>query len=44
MVELKKTIPTRKVAMLYKAERDFKIMLLKRMRKEGQKPIPEEEF
>lgn len=44
MVELKKTIPTRKVAMLYKAERDFKITLLKRMRDAGQKAIPEEEF
>jgi hypothetical protein len=44
MVELKKTIPTRKVAMLQKAERDFKLMLLKRMRNEGQKTIPEEEF
>ena len=44
MVELKKTIPTRKVAMLYKAERDFKITLLKRMRDAGQKAIPEEEL
>ena len=44
LVELKKTIPTRKVAMLYKAERDFKITLLKRMRDAGQKAIPEEEF
>jgi len=44
MVELKKTIPTRKVAMLYKAERDFKITLLKRMRDAGQKAPPEEEF
>jgi len=43
-VELKKTIPSRKVAMLYKAERDFKITLLKRMRGEGQKSIPEEEL
>jgi hypothetical protein len=44
MVELKKTVPTRKVAMLYKAERDFKITLLKRMRDAGQKGLPEEEL
>jgi len=44
IVELKKTIPSRKVAMLYKAERDFKITLLKRMRDAGQKSIPEEEL
>ena len=44
IVELKKTITSRKVAMLYKAERDFKITLLKRMRDAGQKSIPEEEL
>jgi len=44
IVELKKTIPSRKIAMLYKAERDFKITLLKRMRDAGQKSIPEEEL
>ena len=44
IVELKKTIPSRKIAMLYKAERDFKITLLKRMRDTGQKSISEEEL
>lgn len=43
-VELVKVIPIRKVAMLYKAERDFKLHLLKKMRESGQKPPPEEEF
>jgi len=43
--ELKKVIPARKIAQLYKAERDFKLTLLKRMRDSGhQGPPPEEEF
>jgi uncharacterized small protein (DUF1192 family) len=44
-IELKKVISVRKVAMLYKAERDFKLQLLKRMSEAGQKMPPEgEEF
>ncbi len=44
-VELKKVISVRKVAMLYKAERDFKLQLLKRMGEAGQKVSPDgEEF
>jgi hypothetical protein len=44
-IELKKVISVRKVAMLYKAERDFKLKLLKRMSESGQKmPSDAEEF
>ncbi len=43
-VELAKVIPVKKIAMLYKAEHDFKITLLRKMRESGQKPPPEEEF
>lgn len=43
-VELAKVIPVKKIAMLYKAEHDFKITLLRKMREAGQKPPPEEEF
>ena len=43
--ELKKVIPAKKIAMLYKAEHDFKLTLLKRMRDKGhQGPPPEEDF
>lgn len=43
-MELAKTIPMKKVAMLYKAERDFKIALLRKMRDAGQKPPPDDDF
>ena len=43
-VELAKVIPIKKIAMLYKAEHDFKIALLRKMRESGQKAPPDEEF
>ncbi len=43
-VELAKVIPIKKIAMLYKAEHDFKITLLRKMRESGQKAPPDEEF
>lgn len=43
-VELAKVIPVKKIAMLYKAEHDFKITLLRKMREAGQKAPPDEEF
>jgi hypothetical protein len=43
-LELAKVIPVKKIAMLYKAERDFKLQLLKKMRDAGQRPPPEEDF
>jgi Skp family chaperone for outer membrane proteins len=44
-VELRKAIPVRKIAQLYKTERDFKLQLLKRMRDAGHPPPPpEDEF
>ncbi|MCB0820789.1 MAG: sensor of ECF-type sigma factor [Bacteroidetes bacterium] len=42
--ELKSAISARKIALLYKTERDFKLQLLKRMRDAGQPPIPDDEF
>jgi Skp family chaperone for outer membrane proteins len=42
--ELKSAISPRKIALLYKTERDFKMQLLKRMRDSGQPPPPEEDF
>ncbi len=44
--ELKKVIPARKIALLYKAEHDFKLTLLKRMKQSGHKgpPPPEDEM
>lgn len=42
--ELKSAISPRKIALLYKTERDFKLQLLKRMRDSGQPPPPEDEF
>jgi hypothetical protein len=42
--ELAKVIPVKKIAMLYKAERDFKLQLLKKMRDAGQRPPPEEDL
>ncbi len=42
--ELKSAISPRKIALLYKTERDFKMQLLKRMRDSGQPPPAEEDF
>ncbi|MEX1188615.1 MAG: sensor of ECF-type sigma factor [Bacteroidia bacterium] len=42
--DLKAAISPRKIALLYKAERDFKMRLLKKMRDSGQPPPPDEEF
>jgi hypothetical protein len=43
--ELKRVIPARKIAMLYKAEHDFKLTLLKRMKDRGhQGPPPDDEL
>ncbi len=43
--ELKKVIPSKKIALLYKAEHDFKVTLLKRMKGKGQQgPPPEDEL
>jgi hypothetical protein len=42
--ELKSAISPRKIALLYKAERDFKLQLLKRMRDKGHAVPPDDEF
>jgi hypothetical protein len=43
-VELSKILPPKKIAMLLKAERDFKLELLRKMKDRGiQPPSPEEE-
>jgi len=41
--ELKSAISPRKIALLYKTERDFKLQLLKRMRERGES-APDDEF
>lgn len=41
--ELKKTIPVKKVVMLYKAEKDFKLELLRKIGKKGGPPQPDSE-
>jgi len=41
--ELKKTIPVKKVVMLYKAEKDFKLELLRKIGKKGGQPQPDSE-
>jgi len=41
--ELKSAISPRKIALLYKTERDFKLQLLKRMRERGE-TAPDDEF
>ncbi len=43
MTELSKIIPPKKVAMLLKAERDFKMELLRKMKDRGMPPPPPEE-
>lgn len=43
--ELLKVISVKKIAMLYKAEHDFKLELLKKMRDSGQRPpSPDDDF
>jgi hypothetical protein len=42
--ELKSAISPRKIALLYKTERDFKLQLLKRMRDKGHQPSPDDDF
>ncbi len=42
--ELLKVIAIKKIAMLYKAEHDFKLNLLKKMRDAGQRPPPDDEI
>lgn len=42
--ELLKVISVKKIAMLYKAEHDFKLELLKKMRDSGQRPPPDDDF
>jgi hypothetical protein len=43
MTELSKIIPPKKVAMLLKAERDFKMELLRKMKDRGMPPPPPDE-
>ena len=42
--ELQKVLSVKKIALLYKAEHDFKLTLLKKMRDAGQRPPPDDEF
>lgn len=42
--QLKSAISPRKIALLYKTERDFKIELLRKMRERGRGDISEDEF
>jgi hypothetical protein len=43
LTELSKIIPPKKVAMLLKAERDFKMELLRKMKDRGMPPPPPDE-
>jgi hypothetical protein len=42
--ELLNLISVKKIAMLYKAEHDFKLELLKKMKESGQRPPPDDDF